>query len=474
MSASEPAAIARRIGDLGLAINGLAMRYYTNPAFKLGAFTNPDNGGAPRGDRPDQARHRRGARDGRQPDDALARPGWLRLCLPARLCPGLGHEVDGIREVAAHDPDCLISIEYKPNEPRAYSLLADAATTLLAIAEAGAAQSRRDARLRACRSMPASSRHSRPRSCSASSRLLGVHLNDGYAKRDDGLMVGAVHCAADPRAAAPDPARRLRRRDLFRHVSRCDRARSGGRVRGEHRHRRVGCSRIVDRLEGDNRLGEALGRQDADRHPGDRQRVPDRSLIGRVRVKPIIVVVGSLHFDIMVDAPDRPRKGETVTGFAWRPKFGGKGGNQAVAAAKAGAEVRMVGAVGDDDFGRFLLDALAAGSVDASRVARLPNAGSGMSVAISDAGGDYGAVIVSGANLLTDPAILGEPGLWRGVRALILQNEMPEALNVAAARAAKSGQSDGLPQRRPLSIPYRKNSPHWSTCWWSMRSKPKN
>ncbi len=101
--------------------------------------------------------------------------------------------------------------------------------------------------------------------------------------------------------------------------------------------------------------------------------------------KPLVVVVGSLHYDIMVDAPDRPRKGETVTGYAWRPKFGGKGGNQAVAAAKAGAEVRMAGAVGADEFGRFLLDALGTGGVDASRVARLPNAGSGLSVAIADA-----------------------------------------------------------------------------------------
>src|SRR5437763_2518165 len=115
--------------------------------------------------------------------------------------------------------------------------------------------------------------------------------------------------------------------------------------------------------------------------------------------KPIIVVVGSLHFDIMVDAPDRPRKGETVTGFAWHPKFGGKGGNQAVAAAKAGAEVRMAGAVGDDDFGRFLLEALWTGGVDASRVERLSNAGSGMSVAISYAVGCYRTEIVSGANL---------------------------------------------------------------------------
>lgn len=154
--------------------------------------------------------------------------------------------------------------------------------------------------------------------------------------------------------------------------------------------------------------------------------------------KPVVVVVGSLHYDIMVDAPDRPRKGETVTGYAWRPKFGGKGGNQAVSAAKAGAETRMAGAVGADEFGRFLLAGLGTGGVDASRVARLPDTGSGMSVAIADAGGDYGAVIVSGANLRVDPAAFTEPGLWQGARALILQNEMPDATNVAAARAARA------------------------------------
>jgi ribokinase len=153
---------------------------------------------------------------------------------------------------------------------------------------------------------------------------------------------------------------------------------------------------------------------------------------------PVIVVVGSLHYDIMVDAPDRPRKGETVTGYAWRPKFGGKGGNQAVAAAKAGASVRMVGAVGDDNFGRFLLDQLDAGGVDHSWVDRLLDVGSGMSVAISDAGGDYGAVIVSGANLRIRETDLTNPGLWAGAQALILQNEVPDPVNLAAARAAKA------------------------------------
>jgi len=151
---------------------------------------------------------------------------------------------------------------------------------------------------------------------------------------------------------------------------------------------------------------------------------------------PVVVVVGSLHYDIMVDAPDRPRKGETVTGLAWRPKFGGKGGNQAVAAATAGADVRMVGAVGDDDFGRFLLANLSSAGVDASRVARIDGRASGMSVAISDSSGDYGAVIVSGANTAADPERLDDATLWQGARVLVLQNEMPDAVNLAAAKAA--------------------------------------
>jgi sugar/nucleoside kinase (ribokinase family) len=61
---------------------------------------------------------------------------------------------------------------------------------------------------------------------------------------------------------------------------------------------------------------------------------------------------------IMVVAPDRPRKGETIAGRSWAPKFGGKGGNQAVAARRQGIPTAMVGAVGDDSFGAALLAGL--------------------------------------------------------------------------------------------------------------------
>jgi len=151
----------------------------------------------------------------------------------------------------------------------------------------------------------------------------------------------------------------------------------------------------------------------------------------------IVLVVGSLHHDIMVEADHLPRKDETAVGTRWFPKFGGKGGNQAVSAQLHGAAVRMVGAVGADGFGRFLLDRLAASGVDHRFVVTCPDVGSGISVAIMEPGGDYAATIVSGANLRIDPAGLGHAAVWQDVRLLILQNEIPEPVNIAAATEAR-------------------------------------
>ena len=118
---------------------------------------------------------------------------------------------------------------------------------------------------------------------------------------------------------------------------------------------------------------------------------------------PQIIVVGSVHYDIMLGEPYRPRKGETVTGRSWAPKFGGKGGNQAAASQRQGAQTAMLGAVGQDDFGAALLAGLDRAQVDRTAVAVLEGVGSGMSVAIFDDEGDYGAVIISGANLAIKP-----------------------------------------------------------------------
>jgi len=150
-----------------------------------------------------------------------------------------------------------------------------------------------------------------------------------------------------------------------------------------------------------------------------------------------VSVVGSLHLDILVEAPRLPLSDETLPGRAWSQKCGGKGGNQAVAAARFGASCAMGGRVGDDDFGRKLRDHLRAAGVDDRCVGTDPVAGSGMSVAILEAGGEYGAVIVSGANLAINAATIAHDWapLW-DAQVLMLQNEVPEDVNLAAASAA--------------------------------------
>ena len=150
-----------------------------------------------------------------------------------------------------------------------------------------------------------------------------------------------------------------------------------------------------------------------------------------------VIVCGSLHLDIMVYSSSLPRPDETVAGTKWAQQCGGKGGNQAVMAARSGAHVAMIGRVGADDFGTRLLKNLVDAEVDSRAVLVDETVGSGMSAAIVGDDGDYGAVIVSGANLRLEPRAVA--GHWKavgGARVLVLQNEIPEPANLAAASAA--------------------------------------
>lgn len=257
----KPSEIARKLGDIGLSINGFAMRYYTNPAFKLGAFTHPDE------------KVRREAIDLTKAGIDAAREAGSRLmtiwlgqdgfdyAFQADYDRMWQHEIDGIREVCEHDPDCLISIEYKPNEPRSYSLMPDCATTLLAIKEAGCKNlgvTLDFAHVLYADEQPAFAaamiaRHS---------RILGVHLNDGYAKRDDGLMVGAVHTVQ-----TIELLRQIKRDgydgaiyfDTFPDMTGLDPVHEC-EVNIKTVKRML---KVVDRLEQDNRLSGAIDRQDA-------------------------------------------------------------------------------------------------------------------------------------------------------------------------------------------------------------------
>lgn len=150
-----------------------------------------------------------------------------------------------------------------------------------------------------------------------------------------------------------------------------------------------------------------------------------------------ILVVGAIHHDVIVDAPSLPRLDETLPGSAVRYAFGGKGGNQAVAAGRLTKHdkisVAMAACVGSDAPGDQALDILADAGVATNQVQRVETP-TGMSVAISLPDGGYGAVIVSGSNqkLDVDAIAIAPPTQW-----VVLQNELPLAANETIAEKAK-------------------------------------
>ncbi|WP_061934777.1 sugar phosphate isomerase/epimerase [Aureimonas sp. AU22] len=256
----DPTTVGRRIKDLGLSVNGLAMRYYANPAFKLGAFTNPDK--SVRREAIDMTK--RGV-DAARAMGADLMTLWLGqdgfdYNFQLDYAEAWDLEIAGIREVAEHDPACQISIEYKPDEPRAHALLRDCATTLLAIGDVGAPNlgvTLDFAHALYAGEQPAYAAHLIHRR----SKLLGVHLNDGYAKRDDGLMVGAVHLRS-----TLELLRQIRREgyegalyfDTFPDASGLDPV-AECETNIETVQRLLA---VADRLDADNRLGDAQSRQD--------------------------------------------------------------------------------------------------------------------------------------------------------------------------------------------------------------------
>jgi len=190
--AHTPAQMSEVLSGAGLALNGLAMRYYTDPGFRLGAFTHPE------------ARVRRAAIDiTRRGLDALAEMGGQIMTLWLGQ-DGVDYSFQGdyaamwdatvaaLAEVADHNPALDIAVEYKPNEPRAFALLPDLGMNLLALAEVNRPNT--GITLDFAHVLYAGEIPAQVASLVArKSRLLGVHLNDGYGKRDDGLMVGSVH-----------------------------------------------------------------------------------------------------------------------------------------------------------------------------------------------------------------------------------------------------------------------------------------
>ena len=110
-----------------------------------------------------------------------------------------------------------------------------------------------------------------------------------------------------------------------------------------------------------------------------------------------IFIVGSLNYDLVINAPYMPVGGETIKGSDFMTNAGGKGANQAYAAAKLGGEVYMCGAVGDDSFGKALLDSLNGVGVNTDFVKKVPKTSTGVAVIVVTEG-ENRIIIDSGAN----------------------------------------------------------------------------
>lgn len=139
-----------------------------------------------------------------------------------------------------------------------------------------------------------------------------------------------------------------------------------------------------------------------------------------------VAVVGSLNMDLVVRAPRHPQPGETILGGEFHTFPGGKGANQAVAAARLGAKVQMVGRVGEDAFGEALLETLGKDGVDATHVRRDPGAATGVALITVDSSGQNTIVVASGANARVTPEdVSAAEGEIADAAVLLLQLECP-------------------------------------------------
>jgi ribokinase len=153
--------------------------------------------------------------------------------------------------------------------------------------------------------------------------------------------------------------------------------------------------------------------------------------------KPILVI-GSLNMDLVARCEHLPRAGQTVFGTDFFTASGGKGANQAVAAARLGARVAMAGCVGDDPFGRDLVAGLRRDGVASDAVQAVAHP-TGTALITIDAEGANTIVVISGANAACDTGLVdralagaGGPGI------LLLQHEIPEPTNAHAIRSARA------------------------------------
>jgi ribokinase len=152
-----------------------------------------------------------------------------------------------------------------------------------------------------------------------------------------------------------------------------------------------------------------------------------------------VLVVGSINADLVVTLDRLPEPGETVTGGRFARHGGGKGANQAVAAARAGARVRFAGAVGDDDLGAAAIEELAGEGVDVGAIARLDDEPTGVALIAVDREGRNQIAVASGANARLDAGLVDKAVDAEGLTSadvVLLGFEVPDDAVLTGARAA--------------------------------------
>jgi len=139
-----------------------------------------------------------------------------------------------------------------------------------------------------------------------------------------------------------------------------------------------------------------------------------------------ILVVGSVNMDLVVRSPHMPAPGETVLGEGFVTSPGGKGANQAVAAARLAARCRFLGRVGDDEFGRVLQQGLRKEGIDCTDLIVTDRVATGVAMIVVDAQGENSIVVASGANYrLTPDDVFGRAHAFEEADAVLLQLELP-------------------------------------------------
>jgi ribokinase len=156
-----------------------------------------------------------------------------------------------------------------------------------------------------------------------------------------------------------------------------------------------------------------------------------------------VAVVGSLNMDLVARAPRLPHPGETLAGHAFAQVAGGKGGNQAVAAARLGAQVAMIGCVGADPNGAQLRAGLETEGIDCGAVATSETASTGVALIIVDDGSQNAIVIVAGSNgEVTPQTIAQHEAVLAAADVVVCQLETPpDAVRAALAAARRLGRT---------------------------------